>query len=135
MLVSKTGSGMSGFSSHNWSRKKVLLRFIILGDAGVGKTALMNQYTHSRFTKKYKATIGADFMSKDFNIEDKEITLQIWDTAGQERFDSLGVAFYRGADAVMLVYDITNKDSFQSIEKWRKKFLEQRQHSMLYFSA
>ena len=57
----------------------------------------MNQFVHKRFSNQYKATIGADFLTKEIMIEDKLVTLQIWDTAGQERFQSLGVAFYRGA--------------------------------------
>ena len=68
------------------SRKKVLLKVIILGDSGVGKTSLMNQYVNKRFTSQYKATIGADFLPKEVMIDDKLVTLQIWDTAGQERF-------------------------------------------------
>ena len=218
-------------------RKKVLLKVIILGDSGVGKTSLMNQYVNKRYTEQYKATIGADFLTKEVMIEDKLVTLQvkfsnvppwlfervaaaslsctargnvgtgsvgtdtpvfffsltlqrrtlratalllqhglaglhpagggrggpskpcvsgrqscahgallstchlqhvprsrlpspfhrpqIWDTAGQERFQSLGVAFYRGADACILVYDITNEKSFAGLDTWREEFLNQ----------
>mmetsp|Transcript_15296 Transcript_15296/g.19848 ORF Transcript_15296/g.19848 Transcript_15296/m.19848 type:complete len:113 (+) Transcript_15296:39-377(+) len=106
-------------------RKKVLLKVIILGDSGVGKTSLMNQYVNQRYTEQYKATIGADFLTKEVTIEDKLVTLQIWDTAGQERFQSLGVAFYRGADACILVYDITNAKSFDGLDTWREEFLNQ----------
>lgn len=63
-------------------RKKVLLKVIILGDSGVGKTALMNQYVNKRFSTSYKATIGADFLTKEIIIDDKLVTIQIWDTAG-----------------------------------------------------
>jgi len=104
-------------------RKKVLLKVIILGDSGVGKTSLMNQYVHKRFSNQYKATIGADFLTKEVMIEDKLVTLQIWDTAGQERFQSLGVAFYRGADSCVLVYDITDSKSFDNLESWMDEFL------------
>jgi Ras-related protein Rab-7A len=104
-------------------RKKVLLKVIILGDSGVGKTSLMNQYVHKRFSNQYKATIGADFLTKEVMIEDKLVTLQIWDTAGQERFQSLGVAFYRGADSCVLVYDITDSKSFENLESWMDEFL------------
>jgi len=104
-------------------RKKVLLKVIILGDSGVGKTSLMNQYVHKRFSNQYKATIGADFLTKEVMIEDKLVTLQIWDTAGQERFQSLGVAFYRGADSCVLVYDITDAKSFENLESWMDEFL------------
>ena len=104
-------------------RKKVLLKVIILGDSGVGKTSLMNQYKYKRFSQQYKATIGADFLTKEVPIDDRLVTLQIWDTAGQERFQSLGVAFYRGADACVLVYDITENKSFTNLESWRDEFL------------
>eukprot|EP00457_Paulinella_chromatophora_P011979 gb/GEZN01012149.1/.p1 GENE.gb/GEZN01012149.1/~~gb/GEZN01012149.1/.p1 ORF type:complete len:205 (-),score=39.94 gb/GEZN01012149.1/:468-1082(-) len=105
------------------SRRKVLLKVIILGDSGVGKTSLMNQYVHKRFSNQYKATIGADFLTKEVTIDDKLVTLQIWDTAGQERFQSLGVAFYRGADSCVLVYDITDCKSFEALESWMDEFL------------
>merc|ERR1712146_676737 len=108
------------------SRNKVLLKVIILGDSGVGKTSLMNQYVNRKFSNQYKATIGADFLTKDITLDDnRQVTLQIWDTAGQERFQSLGVAFYRGADACVLVYDVTNVKSFQQLDSWREEFLIQ----------
>ncbi|KAI9906715.1 hypothetical protein PsorP6_004500 [Peronosclerospora sorghi] len=118
-------------------RKKVLLKLIILGDSGyvntlqvdqqnsVGKTSLMNQYVNEKFCSQYKATIGADFLTKEIMVDDKLVTMQIWDTAGQERFQSLGVAFYRGADACVLVYDITNSKSFEKLDTWRDEFLAQ----------
>lgn len=84
------------------TRKKVLLKVIILGDSGVGKTSLMNQYVNKKFSNQYKATIGADFLTKEVQVDDRTVTMQIWDTAGQERFQSLGVAFYRGADCCVL---------------------------------
>lgn len=101
------------------------MKIIILGDSGVGKTSLMNQYVKKAFSNQYKATIGADFLTKEIVIEDKLVTLQIWDTAGQERFQSLGVAFYRGAEACVLVYDITNPKSFEQLDSWREEFLYQ----------
>ncbi|VDN55516.1 unnamed protein product [Dracunculus medinensis] len=109
----------------NRGRKKALLKVIILGDSGVGKTSLMNQYVNKRFSNQYKATIGADFLTKDVMIGDRMVTMQIWDTAGQERFQSLGVAFYRGADCCVLTYDITNGASFKSLDSWRDEFLIQ----------
>lgn len=84
------------------SRKKTLLKVIILGDSSVGKTSLMNQYVNRKFSNQYKATIGADFLTKELTVDDRTVTMQIWDTAGQERFQSLGVAFYRGADCCVL---------------------------------
>ncbi|KHJ41468.1 Ras family protein [Trichuris suis] len=126
------------------TRKKVLLKVIILGDSGcklivqaVGKTSLMNQYVNKRFSNQYKATIGADFLTKEVVVDDRLVTMQasfnliapvilkIWDTAGQERFQSLGVAFYRGADCCVLVFDVTNPNSFKSLDSWRDEFLIQ----------
>lgn len=106
-------------------RKKVLLKVIIIGDSGVGKTSLMNQYVNRKFSNKYKATIGADFLTKEVMLEEKLVTMQIWDTAGQERFQSLGVAFYRGADACVLVYDVCNNKSFSQLDSWKEEFLIQ----------
>ena len=79
------------------ARKKNILKVIILGDSGVGKTSLMHRYVSDKFSQQYKATIGADFLTKEVSMDgDKVATMQVWDTAGQERFQSLGVAFYRG---------------------------------------
>lgn len=107
------------------TRKKTLLKVIILGDSGVGKTSLMNRYVNKKFSTQYKATIGADFVTKDVVVDDKLVTMQIWDTAGQERFQSLGVAFYRGADCCVLVYDVTAPTTFKSLDSWRDEFLIQ----------
>ena len=105
--------------------KKNLLKIIIIGDSGVGKTSLLNRYVTGRFSTQYKATIGADFVTKEVVVDDKLVTLQIWDTAGQERFQSLGVAFYRGADACIIVYDLTNIRTRTSVEEWKDEFLIQ----------
>jgi len=98
----------------------------------VGKTSLMNRYHSNKFTGQYKATIGADFLSKQLTVTPsasaspssppQNVTLTIWDTAGQERFQSLGKAFYRGADVCMLVYDVTDRKSFEECQKWKEEF-------------
>mmetsp|Transcript_27493 Transcript_27493/g.41611 ORF Transcript_27493/g.41611 Transcript_27493/m.41611 type:complete len:239 (+) Transcript_27493:175-891(+) len=109
--------------------KKKTLKIILVGDSGVGKTSLMNRYSSGKFTGQYKATIGADFVSKEVAVtvpstgETQLCILQIWDTAGQERFQSLGVGFYRGADACILVYDITDPESLENLDHWRSEFL------------
>ncbi|KAK8866274.1 hypothetical protein M9Y10_009233 [Tritrichomonas musculus] len=104
------------------SRGRQMLKLLLLGDAGVGKTSLLNQFVNREFTAQYKATIGSDFSSKQLDIDGKFITLQIWDTAGQERFQSLGPTFYRGTDCCILVYDVTKPQSFENIKKWRNEF-------------
>ncbi|ODV89030.1 hypothetical protein CANCADRAFT_32418 [Tortispora caseinolytica NRRL Y-17796] len=107
------------------SKRKVLLKIIILGDSGVGKTSLMQQFVNKKFSNQYKATIGADFLTKEVIVDDRMVTMQLWDTAGQERFQSLGVAFYRGADCCVLVYDVNNTKSFENLDSWRDEFLIQ----------
>ncbi|GAA0184918.1 hypothetical protein Leryth_011423 [Lithospermum erythrorhizon] len=106
-------------------RRRTLLKVIVLGDSGVGKTSLMNQYVHKKFSQQYKATIGADFVTKELQMDDRLVTLQIWDTAGQERFQSLGVAFYRGADCCVLTYDVNIMRSFDDLVNWHEEFLKQ----------
>ena len=106
-------------------KKKALLKIIVLGDSGVGKTSLMNMFVSKSFSAQYKATIGADFLTKQITVNDKSISLQIWDTAGQERYQSLGVAFYRGADACCLVFDMTKPKSFEDLQAWKEDFLQQ----------
>jgi Ras-related protein Rab-7A len=95
----------------------------------VGKTSLMNRYSTGKFTGQYKATIGADFCTKEVIVTDTYgqrhlVTLQIWDTAGQERFQSLGQGFYRGADACLLVYDVTDIGSLENLQHWKSEFLQ-----------
>lgn len=109
----------------NGPGKSPMLKVVILGDSGVGKTSLMQQYINKKFSTQYKATIGADFLTKELILDDRKVVMQIWDTAGQERFQSLGVAFYRGADCCVLMYDVNNNKSFEALEQWRDEFLIQ----------
>ncbi|CAI5758914.1 unnamed protein product [Candida verbasci] len=100
------------------------LKVILLGDSGVGKTCLRSQFIYHIFTNAYKATIGGDYLTTIVNLENgNKVNLQIWDTAGQERFNSISQAFYRGADFVLLVYDITNYESLLSLKDWFKRFI------------
>ncbi len=105
-------------------KKKSFLKIVILGDSGVGKTTLLQQYLNGKVTGNAKPTIGADFSKKEVMIDNQLVTLQIWDTAGQEKFQSLGYAFYRGADCCILVYDITTQKSFENLTKWKDGFIE-----------
>ena len=84
-------------------------KILFLGLDNAGKTTLLQQYLNGKTTGQSKPTIGADFSKKEILIDNTVVTLQIWDTAGQEKFQSLGYAFYRGADCCALVYDITNQ--------------------------
>ena len=76
------------------------------------------------FSSSYKATIGAEFLSKDVALEDRIVSMQIWDTAGQEKFQSIQKVFYRGTDGCIIVFDLTNMKSFESLTKWREDFIQ-----------
>ena len=102
-------------------------KIVVLGDTGVGKTTLINQFVNNEFKADFKATIGADFSSKTMTVDDQQIELQIWDTAGQERFHAVGAAFYRGTDACILVYDCTQVESFNRLEFWRNDLFSKSQ--------
>ncbi|PRP75097.1 ras-related protein Rab-7a-like [Planoprotostelium fungivorum] len=107
------------------SRKSVLFKVVVLGESGVGKTSLLVRYVENKFTISTKSTIGSDFLSKEIDVEGRPVSLQIWDTAGQERFQGLGTSFYRGADAVIFVFDVTRKKTFDELSAWKKAFLIQ----------
>jgi len=107
------------------SRRKVLLKLIVLGESGVGKTSLLLRYIDNQFSLATKSTIGADFLSKTIDVDDQPVTMQIWDTAGQERFQGLGTQFYRGSDGALFVFDVTRKDTFDALDQWRNAFLIQ----------
>ena len=105
--------------------KKKIFKIMILGDSGVGKTSILEQYVNQVFTGKYKVTIGSDFLTKDLVIDEEKVKFQIWDTAGQEKYRSLSLAYYRGADGCIFVYDITDKTSFSNLGTWMETFFAQ----------
>ncbi|KAM9633145.1 ras-related protein Rab-12 [Trichechus inunguis] len=96
------------------------LQVIIIGSRGVGKTSLMERFTDDTFCEACKSTVGVDFKIKTIELRGKKIRLQIWDTAGQERFNSITSAYYRSAKGIILVYDITKKETFDDLPKWMK---------------
>jgi len=93
-------------------------KLVLLGNSGVGKTSLVLRYVQGTYTPDQSSTIGASFMTKRMHVQDFKLKLQIWDTAGQERFRSMTPMYYRGANAAILVYDITADDSFQAVKDW-----------------
>ncbi|KAK4047962.1 hypothetical protein OIO90_006000 [Microbotryomycetes sp. JL221] len=93
-------------------------KVVILGSQGVGKTSIVHRYTSGQFSYSLSSTIGASFLTKKLVVDGCKVRLQIWDTAGQERFRSMAPLYYRGALAAILVYDITNEDSFEDIKVW-----------------
>ncbi|XP_031481128.1 ras-related protein RABA5d-like [Nymphaea colorata] len=95
-----------------------LFKVVIIGDSAVGKSNLMSRYVRNEFDANSKATIGVEFQTQSMEIDGKEVKAQIWDTAGQERFRALTSAYYRGAAGALVVYDISRRSTFESIERW-----------------
>ena len=97
---------------------EMMFKVVLVGDSFVGKTNIMSKYLKDEFHEDSKATVGVEFGSKQFTIEGHSIKAQIWDTAGQERYKAITSAYYKGAKGAFVVYDITRKSSFESIDKW-----------------
>jgi Ras-related protein Rab-1A len=95
-----------------------LFKLLIIGDSGAGKSAILHRYTDNAFSDSFVSTIGVDFSINTVTLDGKTIKLQIWDTAGQERFRTITSSYYRGAHGIIIVYDITNRDSFDNIKIW-----------------
>ncbi|XP_023824639.1 ras-related protein Rab-6A isoform X1 [Salvelinus sp. IW2-2015] len=93
-------------------------KLVFLGEQSVGKTSLITRFMYDSFDNTYQATIGIDFLSKTMYLEDRTVRLQLWDTAGQERFRSLIPSYIRDSTVAVVVYDITNVNSFQQTTKW-----------------
>lgn len=94
------------------------LKILIIGESGVGKSSLLLRFCEDTFDPEQSATIGVDFKVKTITVEGNKAKLAIWDTAGQERFRTLTPSYYRGAQGVILVYDVCNQDSFNKLEAW-----------------
>ncbi|KAG2670211.1 hypothetical protein I3760_14G074200 [Carya illinoinensis] len=95
-----------------------LIKLLLIGDSGVGKSCLLLRFSDGSFTTSFITTIGIDFKIRTIELDGKRIKLQIWDTAGQERFRTITTAYYRGAMGILLVYDVTDESSFNNIRNW-----------------
>ena len=102
-------------SNHKYDH---LFKLLIIGESGVGKTCLLLRFTDDSFTANHLTTIGIDFKIKNINLENKLIKLQIWDTAGQDRFRAITKNYYKGAHGILLIYDVTNKKTFENVRNW-----------------
>jgi len=125
MSTNNSTSGRGGNSLQNRnSQRSTLLKVVILGDGGVGKSCLMNRFVSNHFDEHSFHTIGVEFLNKDIEINGEAYTLQIWDTAGQERFKTLRTPFYRGSDICLLTYAVDDRTSFRNLALWRSEFLK-----------
>eukprot|EP00164_Ancoracysta_twista_P000909 GFYU01001194.1.p1 GENE.GFYU01001194.1~~GFYU01001194.1.p1 ORF type:complete len:198 (-),score=59.32 GFYU01001194.1:404-997(-) len=100
-------------------------KLVLLGDSAVGKSSLVLRFVRGQFFDYQESTIGAAFLTQTVALNDTTVKFEIWDTAGQERYHSLAPMYYRGAAAAVVVYDITNKDSFQRAKAWVKELQRQ----------
>jgi len=105
-------------TTSNFNAESPKYKLILLGDQGVGKSCILNRFLNDTFIEDYQATIGLDFQSKNVQIENQNIHLLLYDTAGQEKFRSLIPMYTRDANIILLVYDISNKDTFNHLPDW-----------------
>ncbi|GIL55528.1 hypothetical protein Vafri_11089 [Volvox africanus] len=108
-------------------------KLVFLGDQSVGKTSIITRFMYDKFDNTYQATIGIDFLSKTMYLEDRTVRLQLWDTAGQERFRSLIPSYIRDSSVAVVVYDITNRQSFLNTARWIQEVRTERGNDVIIF--
>eukprot|EP01138_Halocafeteria_seosinensis_P003527 gb/GECG01003605.1/.p1 GENE.gb/GECG01003605.1/~~gb/GECG01003605.1/.p1 ORF type:complete len:159 (+),score=16.98 gb/GECG01003605.1/:1-477(+) len=129
--ASETGSGASATSAGGKRSFDKQFKVLLLGDSGVGKTNLLTRYIDDSFCKTFVTTIGIDYKVKTLNVDGYKVKLHLWDTAGQERFRTITSSYYRGANAVLLVFDMTKRDTFEKVETWAQQIREVRDQDLL----
>ena len=110
-----------------------LLKFVIIGDSGVGKSNILLRYIYNSFSEEFKTTVGVEFGAKNIEIDKKVYRIQIWDTAGQENFRSIARAYYKNSVCALVVYDISKHSSFEDIQVWIDDCIKQTAKSVLLF--
>jgi Ras-related protein Rab-1A len=95
-----------------------LFKLLLIGDSGVGKSCLLLRFADDTYNESYISTIGVDFKIRTIELDGKTVKLQIWDTAGQERFRTITSSYYRGAHGIIIVYDVTDQESFNNVKTW-----------------
>uniref|UniRef100_A0A7S3QX35 Uncharacterized protein n=1 Tax=Dunaliella tertiolecta TaxID=3047 RepID=A0A7S3QX35_DUNTE len=108
-------------------------KLVFLGDQSVGKTSIITRFMYDKFDNTYQATIGIDFLSKTMYLEDRTVRLQLWDTAGQERFRSLIPSYIRDSSVAVVVYDVTNRQSFMNTTRWIQEVRTERGSDVIIF--
>ncbi|KAK7866631.1 hypothetical protein R5R35_011538 [Gryllus longicercus] len=100
---------------------EIAIKVVIVGNGAVGKSSMIQRYCKGTFTKDYKKTIGVDFLERQIVLDGEEVRLMLWDTAGQEEFDAITKSYYRGAQACVLAFSTTDRDSFEAAHSWKMK--------------
>eukprot|EP00727_Mastigamoeba_balamuthi_P014066 m51a1_g9282 putative ras gtpase (215) ;mRNA; r:126973-127753 len=103
------------------SNYDVLLKLVVIGDSGVGKSNLLSRFSRNEFMPDGKTTVGVEIATRTLEIDDAVIMAQVWDTAGQERFRAITSAYYRGSHGALLVYSVTSRQSFQNVDVWLRE--------------
>ncbi|KAL3668251.1 hypothetical protein V7S43_006345 [Phytophthora oleae] len=135
--TSAAGSSMSASNSPRFSSPasspmaESILKVVLIGDSGVGKSNLVMRFTKNKYMPHSVQTVGFEFATKTIRVGDRRLKAQIWDTAGQERFQSLTAAYYRNAVGAMIVYDITNRSSFEHVTSWLAQVHEHSHQSLV----
>ncbi|KAM9824394.1 ras-related protein Rab-5A-like [Neosynchiropus ocellatus] len=118
-------TGASRPSGPNAGSKTCQFKLVLLGESAVGKSSLVLRFVKGQFHEFQESTIGAAFLTQTLSVDDATVKFEIWDTAGQERYHSLAPMYYRGAQAAIVVYDITNEESFARAKNWVKELQRQ----------
>ncbi|XP_026461729.1 ras-related protein Rab-23 [Ctenocephalides felis] len=100
---------------------EIAIKVVIVGNGGVGKSSMIQRYCKGTFTRDYKKTIGVDFLERQIELDGEDVRLMLWDTAGQEEFDAITKAYYRGAQACVIAFSVTDRDSFLAAASWKTK--------------
>ena len=108
-----------------------LLKYVVIGDSGVGKSNIVLRYINNTFSEEFKTTVGVEFGAKNLEINKKIYRIQIWDTAGQENFRSIARAYYKNSVCACIVYDISNQSSFKSVQGWIDDCVKQTSKKVL----
>ncbi|KAL2939444.1 Ras-related protein RABD1 [Bienertia sinuspersici] len=109
---------LPNFYAHNLNHDDYLFKLLLIGDSSVGKSCLLLRFADDSYVDSYISTIGVDFKIRTVELDSKTIKLQIWDTAGQERFRTITSSYYRGAHGIIIVYDVTEMESFNNVKQW-----------------
>ena len=119
-------------SPGDYEQEDYKIKIIVVGDSGVGKTNLINRFASDKFDTNSKATIGVEFVYKALKINKEVIKVEVWDTAGQERYRAITSSYYKGAKGAIIVYDITNEDSFNNVESWMNEVTKKGKTDMQF---